>query len=135
MSKINNKSINYGFKILTILAFVLIFVPFNKAMAAPSWEPGHFNTNGSYTFGDFYWPQSAPAAQPTPTVNSNTNAGGSSNDNSNLEANALFGSNGFMPSGLMQWILFAILILLIVILVRKIYGADKRYHAAPMKHK
>src|SRR6185369_1177126 len=43
-------------------------------------------------------------------------------DISNLASNALFGANGLFPSGLIQWILFAILILLIVILVRKVYG-------------
>jgi|GEM_PF-3300523 len=53
---------------------------------------------------------------------------------SNLAANAIFGSNSFMPSGIIQWVLFAILILLVVILVRKIYGADQAYNAAPLKH-
>lgn len=56
------------------------------------------------------------------------------NTDSSLAANAIFGSNSFLPSGLIQWILFAILVLLIVILVRKIYGGGEAYHAAPMKH-
>lgn len=51
-----------------------------------------------------------------------------------LAANAIFGANTFTPSGIIQWILFAILVLVSVILVRKIYGADQKYHAAPMKH-
>ena len=55
-------------------------------------------------------------------------------DSSNLASNAIFGSNSFMPSGIIQWILFAIFVLLIVILVRKISGADKKYHSTPMKH-
>src|ERR1035437_3593280 len=33
MKNIKNKSIKYGLKILTILAFVLIFAPFNRAYA------------------------------------------------------------------------------------------------------
>jgi len=53
---------------------------------------------------------------------------------SNLAANAIFGSNGFMPSGLIQWILLAIIILVIVILVRKISGAEEKYHSTPLKH-
>jgi hypothetical protein len=57
-----------------------------------------------------------------------------SETNSELTANAVFGSDTFLPSGLLQWILFAILVLLIIILVRKMYGADKRYHAVPLKH-
>ena len=53
---------------------------------------------------------------------------------SNLASNAIFGSGSFLPSGLVQWILFAILILLIVILARKIFGARENYDQAPMKH-
>lgn len=52
---------------------------------------------------------------------------------SNLAATAIFGSNGFLPSGLIQWILFAIIILLIVILARRIFGAKAKYNEAPMK--
>lgn len=55
------------------------------------------------------------------------------NDFSNLAGNALFGTNSFMPSGLMQWILFAILILLIVIITRKIFVGDKERNK-PLKH-
>ncbi|MEK7500458.1 MAG: IPT/TIG domain-containing protein [Patescibacteria group bacterium] len=51
-----------------------------------------------------------------------------------LASNAIFGENGFLPSGLIQWILFAIVILLIVILVRKVFGAQENYHATPLKH-
>ena len=56
-------------------------------------------------------------------------------DVSNLAANAVFGSdNGFMPSGLIQWIFFAILILIVVILVRRVTGGEDRYHKEPLKH-
>ncbi len=53
---------------------------------------------------------------------------------STLAANSIFGSNSFMPTGIIQWIFFAILILLLVILVRKLHGGQDRYHAIPMKH-
>lgn len=61
----------------------------------------------------------------TPTSNSN---------NSNaLTANALSsGSNGFLPSSLIEWLLLAILIFLVVILVRKTYMAKEEH--APLKH-
>ena len=59
---------------------------------------------------------------------------GAGSEVSNLAGNAIFGSNGFMPSGLIQWILFAIVVLLIVILIRKVFGAEERYHATPLKH-
>ncbi|MEK7563973.1 MAG: hypothetical protein AAB510_00150 [Patescibacteria group bacterium] len=53
---------------------------------------------------------------------------------SDLASNAIFGNGSFMPSGLLQWILFAIIILIIVVLVRKIFGGEARYHAKPAKH-
>jgi hypothetical protein len=55
-------------------------------------------------------------------------------DNSNLAANALFGSNGFLPSGLIQWILFAIFILIVVVLARVVFGAKRKYESTPLKH-
>lgn len=66
-----------------------------------------------------------------------TENGTSNNANenySNLASNAIFGSNSFLPSGLIQWVLFAIVILLIVIVVRKVFGARKNYEESPMKH-
>lgn len=53
---------------------------------------------------------------------------------SNLAANAIYGSNSFLPSGLIQWIIFAIFILLLVLLSRIIFSGREEYHAAPMKH-
>ena len=72
----------------------------------------------------------SPVIAPVPITVAKT----TTSEKSNLAANAVFGSNSFMPSGLVQWIFFAILILLIVILVRKIYGGSEKYHATPMKH-
>ena len=52
-----------------------------------------------------------------------------------LTANAVFGSvGGLYPSGLVQWLIFAILIITMVILIRKIFGYDKDYDSTPMKH-
>jgi len=51
-----------------------------------------------------------------------------------LAANAIFGDVGFLPSGLLQWILFAILVLIIVILTRRVFGGAKKYHQTPLKH-
>ncbi len=52
----------------------------------------------------------------------------------NLTANAIFGTRSFMPSGLIQWILLAIFILLIIIFVRRVTGSDEKYHNTPLKH-
>lgn len=50
-----------------------------------------------------------------------------------LAAGAIFGYNGFLPSSIFQWIFFAILILLAIILWRKLYVSDEEKHA-PLKH-
>ncbi len=51
-----------------------------------------------------------------------------------LAANAVFGENGFLPSGLLQWILLAIIILIVIILARRVFGRKDKYHQAPLKH-
>ena len=51
-----------------------------------------------------------------------------------LTANALLGSNSFMPTGLVQWIIFVILILLIIFLWRYVYRSKEKYMLEPMKH-
>ena len=89
--------------------------------------------------------KSASSVSKTSTVKTNTDGvsnsyapsgsiDGQTNAYSNLTANAVFGVNNFYPSGLVQWILLAIIILLIIILARRAFGADKKYAAAPMKH-
>ena len=51
-----------------------------------------------------------------------------------LTANALYGTNSFLPSGLIQWIIFAIFILLLIILIRTLAGSREKYMATPLKH-
>jgi hypothetical protein len=51
-----------------------------------------------------------------------------------LTANALFGSNSFMPTGLVQWIIFAIIVLLIIFLWRYIHRSEEKYLSSPLKH-
>lgn len=81
-------------------------------------------------------PKTTVAVAKTKTVSPANTSSAETNTsaNSNLVANALWGSGGFLPSSLFQWILFAVLIMLAVILVRKIYGGAEKYHAIPMKH-
>lgn len=228
MKNMNKKSIVFGLKILSILVFSLIFVPFNRVAAAPTYVYGHDNADGTYTFGDFVWNNNSTSTNgidnPVPAVtsinpksenvninvttititgsgfipssvaringsnrpgtfidsshllvqiNSNdvntyeTNGGfyitvfngapgggysnaaffgvnnaasatnGTDNNSKNygsLASNAIFGSNSFLPSGLIQWVLFAIIILIIVIIVRKIFGGKEHYDELPMKH-
>ena len=72
--------------------------------------------------------------------NQNANGSDGSNNNSDLDAyknvaaGVIFGTDSFMPSGLMQWIILAIFILLITILVRRVFSKDERYYSEPLKH-
>lgn len=162
MGKINKKSKNYGLRVLAILAFGLIFVPFNISSAAYGTNINDNSTSGnSYNNTYSYIPvQSSqtqvytPPPAPTPTVYSdsvNPNAVSSAttakktaakttttntnnNSGASLASNAIFGSNSFLPSGLVQWVIFAIIILLIVILTRKVFGMKEGYSKSPMKH-
>lgn len=168
MKKNNNKIINWSLKILTILAFVLIFVPFNKAAAqyggnityCGTFNCENINYNNGYApyyNGGISYYQTTPlynnntntSASPTPVIYSNsTNPNGGKvlgastkkiassgiNNTKDLVANAVYGSNSFLPSGLIQWILLAIFILIIVILSRRIFGGKEKYQATPLKH-
>jgi hypothetical protein len=166
MKNIKNKSINYGLKILTIFAFVMIFVPFNMAAA----QSNGYGVGGGAIYGTnntYYNPipvyqtpvyvapqtsipvvysnstnpnrtktvatQTAPARE-TATPSQSTTTPATDNTGSDLASNAIFGTAGFLPSGLIQWILFAIFILLIIILIRKVSGAKEKYQTEPLKH-
>ncbi|MFA5791504.1 MAG: hypothetical protein WC884_00490 [Candidatus Paceibacterota bacterium] len=247
MSKTNNNSINYGLKLLTILAFGLIFIPFNRASATTSYvnayknpvpvsetteennpkpivssiSPSSINkglgtktitisgggfvpsstaringsnrlttfidsshlliqTNqtdmsradgffitvfnnapgGGYSNAAFFTIKNQAVSTSTNTNNTNNdnsydtysetnqienqnNTNGINGENntnetdenySSLASNAIFGTTGFLPSGLIQWVLFAIIILLIIIIVRKIFGAKEDFDTSLMKH-
>ncbi len=52
-----------------------------------------------------------------------------------LAASVVLGSeNSFLPSGLIQWVLLAIVIVSVIILVRKVFGAREEYDSTPLKH-
>ena len=71
----------------------------------------------------------------TKTTKTNTVAKATTNKNtySGLAANSVFGADTFLPSGLIQWLLFAILIFLIIILWRTAHAKEK-YMSEPLKH-
>jgi hypothetical protein len=74
----------------------------------------------------------APANQ-YPEYNYNGTPTGPENF-SDLTSNVFYGGNTFLPSGAVQWVLFAIIILLLVMLARKFFGGEEAYHATPLKH-
>ena len=164
MNKINNKKIIYSLEILTVLTFGIIIMPakinaqyYNDGYITIHGyvnNPVQNNNQGYYYQTPIYvQPQ---ALIPAPIIYSNnpnqtstnsvtetntttnnsdtTDTTTTDNNSSNLASNAIFGSNSFLPSGLIQWILLAIIILVIVILIRKISGAEDKYHSTPLKH-
>lgn len=160
MKNINNIKLNkfiFGLGILAIFIFGVASMPSDAYARTRTTSCGEGGCN--YIFTNPPLPVET-VASPTPTVYSNSTGpkttttakktttvkkAATVNTTSvaepepteqlgNLSANALYGANSFMPSGLVQWILLAILILIIVILFRKITGAEDRYHATPLKH-
>ncbi len=163
MKNMNKKLIVFALGILVILTFGVIISPV-KVKANENIYGGNGNAewcrncsipddNNEY----IYYQEPVPIMinySDTPIVYSNVNTGqaqGASNVNkssttevsdekdskenlSDLAANAVFGTNSLMPSGLVQWVLLAIFILVAVILVRKVTGAENRYHQTPLKH-
>lgn len=103
-----------------------------------STTPATINNNSNYTnYTNTNGNSNSNTIAPDNFTDTSTNTGNvnGANDNySNLASNAIFGSNSFLPSGIVQWVLFAIIILLIVIIVRKVFGAKQNYEESPMKH-
>ncbi|MEI7709116.1 MAG: hypothetical protein WCI76_00170 [bacterium] len=141
MSNTNNKSIVLNLGMLLIMASGLLFTPLNSVLAANCAGPATSISSGGISMATT--PDIAPSAPATfiPNIISNTDAKSvpveptyNNNAGTNLGAAAIFGSNSFLPSGLIQWLILAILILAIVVLVRKAYGAEDKYHSSPLKH-
>jgi|GEM_PF-6221835 len=85
-----------------------------------------------------YVPSSSPEVSTYPETRNGEVMGTSyerSSSTSALVSNALYGSgdSGWRPSGLTQWLIFGILVLMVVIVIRKLYFEHK-YHATPLKH-
>ena len=162
---------------LTIFAFVLIFVPFNQAAAAnginipfcgnddcSSNNPVYYDSNSNQNYQPIVYNVDSSSNTPiiyshstavkhvttaynatttntnnassvTATVSNNSNpTNGDANSYNGLAANAVYGGNGFLPTGLLQWLLLAIFVLVLIILARLAFGAKKTYHEAPLKH-
>jgi hypothetical protein len=130
MNKIYNKNMVLSLGILAVLTF--------GAIAMPAKVSAQGGTN--YIF---------QTQMPTPIVYSNTTIvskpkstavvakkapAKSATSASSQTANAISATNGFTPSGIVAWILFAILILIVIIIARKVFGSDKKYQESPMKH-
>lgn len=51
-----------------------------------------------------------------------------------MASSVILGENTFLPSSLVQWVLVAIIILVIIIIARKAFGAREEYDRTPLKH-
>ncbi|MCX6751651.1 MAG: hypothetical protein NT161_02710 [Candidatus Nomurabacteria bacterium] len=70
------------------------------------------------------------------TTDTNNTVAASDNNNSfsGLTANALEGSNSFLPTGLLQWIFLAIIVVAIIFLWRYVFRSEDKYLSEPLKH-
>ena len=55
-------------------------------------------------------------------------------DDSSLASSVILGGNSFLPNGLVQWVLVAILIVGIIVLGRKVFRTQEHYDNTPLKH-
>lgn len=162
MLKINKKlNIMFsGLQILAILTFGLMFLPVEASADRAGYVTGYNTTRWDtriqnsdgynfysepstidYSFTPVVYSGNATTPQTTTTIvkrtapeKSGTVLGATDKkEESNLVASVVYGEDTFLPSGIVGWILFAILVLIIIILVRKTFGGEKKYHSAPMK--
>lgn len=147
MNKTNLKSIVFALGVMVFSVVAIIAAP-NETHAQYGNYGGvsPYSTYGNSVPVNTY--QTPPVVYSDPTVYSNSTnpnppktvakakakSKAPAQTTSDLTANAVFGSDSFLPSGLIQWILFGIAVLLIVIIVRKIHGGSEKYHATPLKH-
>lgn len=97
-----------------------------------------WNSNSKYSNAAYFKITDAPLAYnnskpigyyPGQLENVDTNVNGES-----LASSVILGGNTFLPSGIVQWVVVAILILFIIIIARKVFGAREHYDSTPMKH-
>jgi hypothetical protein len=107
---------------------------------------GYSTVNGQSCVGNYIAPTTTTTTKTTAVKKVNTTVAKTTtpakvatasdvNDSyGSLTANALFGSNSFMPSGLLQWFIAIILILAIIFSWRYVHRSKENYMAEPLKH-
>ncbi|MFA6256998.1 MAG: IPT/TIG domain-containing protein [Candidatus Paceibacterota bacterium] len=104
-----------------------------------------WNANGEYSnAAKFTVKGTVPVAN-----NNNINYNGSNNsapinyypgniqdveEDPSLASSVILGGNTFLPTGIVQWVLVAILIVFIIVLGRKVLGTREHYDNTPLKH-
>jgi hypothetical protein len=95
---------------------------------------GNTQNNNSSSTRNYRNTNSSTTSTTTSNDTSNTSNASDNNNAGSLAANALYGTkeNGFLPSSLLQWIFFIILVLLAIVLWRRVYLANRE--PTPLKH-
>lgn len=107
----------------------------SPAPSSPSYYTNNNTTGGASTApaSTTYVPPSTPPQTGTLTGTGTNNGLTNAASNSSLSASALFGTNSFLPSTFLGWLLTLILMILAIILIRKAFFAEK-YKNTPLKH-
>lgn len=96
---------------------------------------GYANTSSYNSSNNSYYGASAGTAYRNNYGYAGTNFADTSGESAAaLTSNAIFGSDSFLPTGILQWILFIILVLAIIFIWRRFFGSTAKYHATPLKH-
>ena len=153
MGNIINNRIKNGLilalSILTILVLgTVVFMPGEIKAATGknvtygnknvSYDDNSYITNASVGVNNIYTSGTTGAVLGASTSAPATNSSADTSKDikeefKDLTANAIYGTDSFMPSGLIQWLILAIFILIIIILARKFFGLEDKYHATPLK--
>jgi hypothetical protein len=151
MFKRNNKNLIF-FRIISLFAFTLILLPTGTAKAYyfVGWQgdtyvgyPINIQSSNNQSNNNYNNTTSSTSNNTSRTDNTNSSVNNTTTETKNqttneksvsdLAAGAIFGTNAFLPSSLLQWFFFAILVLLGVILWRKLYVSDED-KKTPLKH-
>lgn len=110
-----------------------------------------WNPNGKYSNAGYFTLKGSPAApansenpvEVTRAYNRDYNYNYSFDSTRNrtsqvsgqsLAGSVILGGGTFLPNGLVQWVIVAIIVVAIIILIRKAFGARDNYDNTPLKH-
>jgi len=96
----------------------------NNNNSAPA--SNNYQDNTSYSNG---YNNTAPVNYSPGTIESVNE-----DEDQSLASSVILGGSTFLPTGIVQWILVAILIVLIIVIGRKVLGNREEYDNTPLKH-
>ena len=96
----------------------------NNNNSAPA--SNNYQDNTSYSNG---YNNTAPVNYSPGTIESVNE-----DEDQSLASSVILGGSTFLPTGIVQWVLVAILIVLIIVIGRKVLGNREEYDNTPLKH-